>query len=248
MKKILFLILLAGFITACGVNPQKNESATLGAGKIDIVKINKMVYLHENLSWGLSSMHNYAYNLFNKLKEIIDQKGNSIEGVDILKKATNLVCTSDKVLNNIHIIHFKVYSMAGGGGFNKIGKQQVEKPAKVKEVFEMMIGNNKEGKGYQIQKELDEYVAYLNENFGGADQETYNSPRLKNFETLTEDYKNDYVAQKKSTTTDTDFARYHFANVPVIEVLMTLTSKQIEIIKYEIKCLEKMNTLAAHLP
>lgn len=241
MKKILSLILLAGFITTCEVNLQKDRP-------IDSAMINKMVYLNENLSHGLGTMREHSEELLTKVKKVVGQKGNPPEGLILVKKAEGLKRISASVLGQFMRIQNDLFNNIGGGSFNKIEKGQIERPAETRGIFEMMIGYKKEGVGYQMQKELDKYVDYLNENFGGADQEIYNSPRLKNFEILTEDYKNDYVAQKKNTTQKTDFAYYHFANVSVIEALVALKSKQIEVVKYEIKCLEKMNSLAEQLP
>ncbi len=244
MNKKQFLLLLSlsfGCIMSCDMKLQKNEAT-------DTDMINKMVCLNGNLEQALGIMRESSDEWLIAIKKTVERKGNPPEGFAIIKKAENLKRTSANVLGMIIKIQAELTNSIAFGVDKFENRHIISRPAQTKGIYEMMIGNKKEGKGYIIRKELDEYVAYLNRNFGGAEEESYNVVMLKDFESLTEDYRNDYVAQKKDTNPKTDFALYHFGNQPVITVLMTLTSKQIEVIKYEIKCLEKLNSLAEQLP
>jgi gliding motility-associated protein GldM len=103
----------------------------------------------------------------------------------------------------------------------------------------LMIGGNKNGKGYELKTKLNDYTSYLN----GLGQQLNKIDKRIDFKveplalepSEMEAVKNDPVQRVK------DFSQFNFGQTPMVAALATITQKQSEIKRYEASVLKSIN-------
>jgi gliding motility-associated protein GldM len=106
------------------------------------------------------------------------------------------------------------------------------------EMESLMVGPNKNGKGYEVKEKLNKYAAELS-RIVGEHQE------LKGIkiEPLALDAKEDRILAKDPAQRNKDFAELNFAQTPMVAGLAVLSQKQTEISRYESEILADIQNI-----
>lgn len=111
-----------------------------------------------------------------------------------------------------------------GGLENPEDETSMYKGAKEETAIEiLMVGGNKNGKGYALQKEINSYVDDLNKAMKGK----------KTFEYIAKNAKEDKRIPKTSEQKSKDFAELNFAQTPMVAAMATLSNLEAEVLKHE---------------
>ncbi len=167
-------------------------------------------------------------DLVQKIATAVAQEGNKQKSVT--DKAALVRAETAKLIQYMDDIRKEMIDVTGGyddDGINYKGGKEEEK------IAQMMLGaeGSKKGKGYDLEKKLLDYQAYLN----GLGLE------LK-IPKLALSGEEDPLAKKDPNQKRKDFAQLNFAETPMVAALAVLSQKQTEVLKYET---EALNALAS---
>lgn len=195
--------------------------------------MDKFIFLNESLEHSLTGAREASENALASLKKKVEKEGNSPEGLKSIKRAEDLKKKTALVYDEIENLK-KMLTKEVGGGLDEHTKS-VKNPKEETGVEVIMIGNHgaKNGKGYSLEKSLNGYTRYLNEEF-----KDLNFP--KPFEDLAKGNKNLPLYAHDAIQRDKDFAQANFGQTPVVAALAILTQKQAEVIRYEQEVLKKL--------
>lgn len=117
------------------------------------------------------------------------------------------------------------------GGLGQEG-EKYKNPAEEEAVVRAMVGGpNRDGRGYELEKRLNEYVAYLR----SLKIEGVQIPAK-----LALSGKEDPTASKDPNQKNKDFAHLNFENTPLVAGLAVLAQKEAEVLKHESNVLKAL--------
>ena len=218
-------IILASIAFCCLACQTSNDSDT-----------SKFILLNQSLEHVMIGAQQASEPMFNRLKKRVEDEGNSPEGLTTVKRAEELKSKTDKVFKEIEKLKREIQNHPRAGAGIDSHTSAVKNDKEVNGVKTIMIGINKQGKGYQLEKDLNQYVAYLNKQFVEDKALGFAGP----FEGIAKGneevkmYKHDRIQRSK------DFVNANFGQTRVTAALAILTQRQLEIIRYEQEVLKKL--------
>lgn len=158
-------------------------------------------------------------------KEITEKPGGAVYA-DVLRKATEVRKITGELDN--YIAGLKQEVINAGGGMDPV-TGGVKNPSEEEKVAILMVGANKNGKGYELKKRLNDFAAQM---------EKFDVPNT-NYPDLAIDASQDPALSKTDASTrKKDFSELYFAQTPVPAALAVLSQKQSEARRLEAKVLE----------
>ncbi len=188
----------------------------------------KFMFLDSSLVTVKQKSETENAQLVEKIATVVAQEGNKEKA--ITEKARLVRTETANLIKYMDDIRKEMIDVTGGyddDGVNYKGGKEEEK------IAGMMLGaeGSKKGKGYDLEKKLNDYQTYLN----GLGLE------LK-IPKLAVSGQEDPLAMKDPNQKRKDFAQLNFAETPMVAALAVLSQKQTEVLKYET---EALNALAA---
>jgi len=173
-----------------------------------------LIYKFQALNESLekSSKETTAWNS-RKLESIereIRNRGSKAEEVQLLNNAKIITQKTQEVKNYIEGI--KKELIKESGGYDEEGNLKGAKEETKVEV--VMLGANKNGKGYELRKKLDAYIKFINENSNTK------------FTPLALDGREDPLFKNNPDQRNKDFAELNFGQTPLVASLAILSEYQ----------------------
>lgn len=159
------------------------------------------------------------------IKKEIEKPGGE-KYADVLRKAAEVRKVTAEMDGYISGLKQEVIN-AGGGFDAETGG--VKNPSEEEKVAILMVGANKNGKGYELKKKLNDYAVAL-QKFG--------DPNVKLPELAVDASADPALAKTDVTTRKKDFSELYFAQTPVPAALAVLSQKQSEVRRLESQTLE----------
>jgi gliding motility-associated protein GldM len=193
--------------------------------------IDKFLFLNDALEVTQADSKTANDSAFAALEREVAETGPKAKPA--LDKAKEIRANAKDLLEKIAKLKEELIAGPGGGIDKETGK--MVNPKEETKVEITMVGANKTGKGYQLEKDLNAFVAFLNEKVkfdtpleplakGNADKPIY---------------KNDQFNRNK------DYAQANFGQTPVAAALAVLTHAQSEVLRYEALALKQLGAEAA---
>jgi gliding motility-associated protein GldM len=154
------------------------------------------------------------------MRDAVKKAGDKPEYVKLFKDAEGIRKQTSDMISYVEALKTKI-RIAGGGPDPETG--MIKNPEEEEKVAILMVGNGKDGKGYELKSKLDKYVTTL---------EKY-MPKGTKFETLTYGGENPQLQNAGISITGKDFSELNFAQTPIPAALATLSQKQSEIRRIE---------------
>ena len=192
--------------------------------------MDKFIFLNESLEHSKKESVLASEAALEALKKKVKTEGNSPEGLASIKRGEDLKKKTAEVVSDIEKIKDMLIQKVGGG--IDPHTRSIKTPKEETGVETNMIGTNKNGKGYEIEKRLNGYVDYLKTTFKDLGLPNLEPLALGNEKVAI--YKEDPIQRNK------DFANANFGQTPVVAALAILTQKQTEVIRYEQEVLKKL--------
>lgn len=188
--------------------------------------MDKFLFLNSSLELSLAESQSASEAALAAFKKQVSKEGNAAEGLQKIKDAEELKKETAKIIGEIDKIKTKIIRDAGSGIDPKTnGPVNPKEETKVEVI---MVGTNKKGLAYDLEKKLNGYVDYLQKDYKEyVETGNLHFPKLATGNQNLPFYRNDPVQRNK------DFANAGFAQTPVVAALAFLTLKQNEVIKYE---------------
>ena len=198
--------------------------------------MDKFIFLNQSLEHSMTGAQQASENALEQLKKKVEKEGNSPEGLRSIKRAEELKRETDKVFKEIEKLKREIqnHPRAGAGIDPHTGTVKNAKEETGVEVI--MIGTNRNGKGYQLEKDLNQYVEYLNKQFVEDKALGFAGP----FEGIAKGNKDVIMYANDPLQRGKDFANANFGQTPVVAALAILTQRQSEIVRYEQEVLKKL--------
>ncbi len=182
----------------------------------------KFEQLNRNLEASNTDIQQSNKQKLNSIKTEISKRQDPESQETLLKNAETIRTKTQQLVN--YIENLKQQLIDKTGGFDEDGNL---KGAKEETVVEMvMIGANKNGEAYQLKKQLDDYVNWMNAN------------STHKFMPLALDAKDHPFFQHKEDQKMKDFAELNFAQSPMVASLATLSELERDVLNMESKTLE----------
>ncbi|TAE19365.1 MAG: gliding motility protein GldM [Bacteroidetes bacterium] len=195
--------------------------------------MDKFIFLNQSLEHSMEAARDASEAALVALKKKVDKEGNSPEGQQSIKRAEELKRETSKIIGEIEKIKKDLFTQVGGGPDPHTGA--VKNAKEETGVETMMIGVNRNGKGYDLKRKLDAYVSYLNDKF----KDLFDG-NAKRFEMLAKGNADIQMYKHDPLQRDKDFAQANFGQTPVVAALAILTQRQSEVIRYEQEVLKKL--------
>lgn len=189
--------------------------------------LEKFQLLNNSLEQANSSAAKTNERTLAAMSEAVEKSGNKPEYVKLLKIAGDVRKQSDMINAYINDLKQQIIDEAGGGIDPETGN--IKNLAEEEKVASLMVGPNKQGKGYELRDKLNAYINFLK------------PLAAKNTEvpSLALDAKDDpAMANTDATTRSKDFAELNFTQTPVPAALASLSQKQAEIRRVEAEILD----------
>lgn len=182
--------------------------------------LQKFELLNNSLVQANNSANESNGKTITAMQDAVDKAGNKPEYVKLFKDAETVRKQTSDIVAYIDGLKAEIKD-AGDGEDLETG--MIKNPAEEEKVAILMVGSKKNGKGYELQNKLNEFVASL---------EKY-MPKGTTFGTLTYGGENPQLQKAGPSITGKDFAELNFAQTPVPAALATLSQKQSEIRRLE---------------
>lgn len=158
-------------------------------------------------------------------KEIREKPGGA-QYADVLQKAVEVRKVTTEMDNYISGLKQEIVN-AGGGMDAETGG--VKNPSEEEKVAILMVGNAKNGKGYELKKKLNDFAVQL---------QKFAAPNTKFPELAVDAAQDPALAKTDNITKSKDFTELYFAQTPVPAALAVLSQKQSEVRRLEGEVLE----------
>jgi hypothetical protein len=215
-KLFYFILILNTACTKSGEKSNDTFSAT------DIQSLDKQVIIYETLEHHRQKMA-YLNNAF--LEGKIARKDTfQLQKVKELREQTL------NILKKIDLTRYFIYANIGGE-YDSLG-YTIKKPFEIEKVEDYLLGRNKNGKAYELVKDLDKYIDFLNSNYKAFVPE--------GFTALTSAFKENPLFKKYPELKSQDFVETKFKNTPALTALAILSQIQNQILIYETNILENI--------
>ncbi len=158
-------------------------------------------------------------------KEIREKPGGA-QYADVLQKAVEVRKITTEMDNYISGLKQEIVN-AGGGLDAETGG--VKNPSEEEKVAILMVGDAKNGKGYELKKKLNDFAVQL---------QKFAAPNTKFPELAVDASQDPALARTDNITKSKDFSELYFAQTPVPAALAVLSQKQSEVRRLEGEVLE----------
>lgn len=158
-------------------------------------------------------------------KEIREKPGGA-QYADVLQKAVEVRKVTTEMDNYISGLKQEIVN-AGGGLDAETGG--VKNPSEEEKVAILMVGDKKNGKGYELKKKLNDFAVQL---------QKFAAPNTKFPELAVDASQDPALAKTDNITKSKDFSELYFAQTPVPAALAVLSQKQSEVRRLEGEVLE----------
>ena len=163
-------------------------------------------------------------------KEITEKPGGD-KYADVLRQAGEVRKVTGEIDN--YIAGLKQEIITAGGGMDPV-TGGVKNPSEEEKVAILMVGSNKNGKGYELKKRLNDFATQL---------QKFAAPNT-DFPDLAIDASSDpALAKTDISTRGKDFSELYFAQTPVPAALAVLSQKQSEVRRLESEVLDYLASL-----
>jgi gliding motility-associated protein GldM len=194
--------------------------------------LEKFQLINTSLEKFNGSIHVQNDKTIEAMKKAIEKSDKPENGV-YLTKAGQVRKESADLVSYIEDLKNEIIEKAGGGLDPETGT--IKNLAEDEKVTNLMVGPNKNGKGYDLKKKLDDYVAKL---------QGYGDPKSK-LKGLALSGAEDPMLSKKAGVSilGKDFSELNFGQTPVPAALAMLSQKQTEVRGSEGEVLDYLATL-----
>lgn len=183
----------------------------------------KFKFLDDSLQHANTNTDNDNVKMEKSIAKAVADNGSKAADVAVLNQAANVRKEAEEVKTYIDKLRADIIAQTGGletpedpGSMYKGAKEETA-------IEIMMVGGNKNGKGYQLKKEINQFVDDLNKVMGDK----------KKFDYIAKDAKDDPRIPKKSEQKSKDFAELNFAQTPMVAAMATLSNLESEVLKHE---------------
>jgi gliding motility-associated protein GldM len=160
------------------------------------------------------------------IKDKIEKDASAAKYADVLRQANDVRKMTAEMDN--YIAGLKQEITNAGGGLDPV-TGGVKNPSEEEKVAILMVGPNKNGKGYELKKRLNEFAAQL---------QKFAAPNSKFSELAIDASQDPALSKTDASTRNKDFSELYFAQTPVPAALAVLSQKQSEVRRLESQVLE----------
>jgi gliding motility-associated protein GldM len=192
----------------------------------------KFKFLDDSLQHANTSADNDNDIMEKQIAQAVKDNGNRSEDLKVLDQATKVRKEAKEIKDYIDALRADIIKKTGGLE-NPEDPQSMYLGAKEETEIEiMMVGGNKNGKGYQLKTEVNKFVDDLNAVIGDEKKLPY----------LALDAKQDPRIPKNSEQRNKDFSELNFAQTPMVAAMATLSNLEAEILKHETEALAHLQS------
>lgn len=181
--------------------------------------LEKFILLNNSLETSTSSANRINQSIFDNIKATVDKSGNRATDLAVVKQAQEVRDLTSGIVAELEDLKEEIIKDAGGGTDEQ---GNIKNPNEETKVGAIMVGNNKNGKGYTLQTKLTQFTQQL---------QKYN-PNAK-FTPLAVDAKDDPIASRSKDQRNKDFVELNFEQTPVPAALAVLSQRQSDIRRME---------------
>ena len=183
----------------------------------------KFKFLDDSLQYANDNADSDNKKREKSISKSVAENGFKPSDVEVLKKAEGVRKEAAEIKAYIDNLRKKIVDMTGGLE-DPDDPKSMYKGAKEETAIEiLMVGGNKNGKGYELQRETNKFVDDLNKLMAGN----------KKFDYIAKNAKEDARIPKNSEQKRKDFAELNFAQTPMVAAMATLSNLQAEVLKHE---------------
>lgn len=187
--------------------------------------LEKFILLNSSLETSTGAANRINQSVVETIKNTVSKSGNRAADLAVVKQAEEVRTLTSGIINEIDAVKQQLITEAGNG-LDEQGN--IKTPNEEDKVGIIMIGGKKNGKAYELQTKLNQYVAQLS-NYSNA---KYGSIAL--------DAKDDPIASRSAEQRNKDFAELNFGQTPVPAALAVLSQRQSEIRRMEGEVLDNL--------
>ncbi|GAB3506198.1 type IX secretion system motor protein PorM/GldM [Emticicia fontis] len=164
------------------------------------------------------------------IKDKIEKDATAAKYADVLRQANDVRKMTAEI--DGYIAGLKQEVINAGGGIDPI-TGGVKNPSEEEKVAILMVGANKNGKGYELKKKLNDFSVAL---------QKFAAPNTKFSELAIDASQDPALAKTDALTRNKDFSELYFAQTPVPAALAVLSQKQSEVRRLESQVLDYLAT------
>lgn len=180
--------------------------------------IEKFYALNESIETGVTNAALYNGDRLLEIQKAVKERGNRIDEVVLAKNASTLREKTQDI--RTYMEKLKTEMIERTGGYDEDGSLKGAKEETEIEVY--MLGTNKSnGKAYELQNKLNEYVTYVN------------ASAKKSFPKIALDAKEDPVYKDKADQKNKDFAQVNFAQTPLVAAMAVISDLESKVTTME---------------
>ena len=180
--------------------------------------LEKFVLLNNSLEQSTFAANKVNQSTLESIRATVEKSGNREIDLAIVKQADAVRNETAAIIKEIDGLKQRIITEAGGGTDEAGNIKNITEEEKVAQI---MIGGNRNGEGYKLKKDLDDYLANLSKYTTAK----YNS--------LAMNAKDDPIASRSPEQRLKDFAELNFAQTPVPAALAVLSQRQTDIRRVE---------------
>jgi gliding motility-associated protein GldM len=180
--------------------------------------IEKFYALNQSMETTINNGIQYNTDRLAIIKKAVANRGNSAADKQTQTQAEELRTKTESVVSFMNKL--KTEMIVKTGGYDEDGNLKGAKEETEVEVY--MLGTNKlNGKAYELQNKLNEYIVFVNKSSG------------MNFSKLALDAKDDPMYQNNADQKNKDFAQLNFAQTPLVAAMAVVSDLQTKVTNIE---------------
>lgn len=180
--------------------------------------IEKFYALNASIETGVKNASQYNGDRLVTIEEAVKERGNRSDEMLIAQQAK--VLREKTQAMRAFMEKLKKEMIVKTGGFDEDGSLKGAKEETEVEVY--MLGTNKSnGKAYELQTKLNDYVVYVNKTSGTS------------FPLIALDAKDDPIYQNNSDQKNKDFAQVNFAQTPLVAAMAVISDLETKVTNIE---------------
>ncbi|MCU0429608.1 MAG: gliding motility protein GldM [Cytophagaceae bacterium] len=188
----------------------------------------KFKFLDDSLQFANENTDKGNIQIEKKIEKTVTDGGNKATDLAVLEKAKSVRKEAEEIKQHIDKLRKEIIEVTGG--FEDGDPKKMYKGAKEEEkVAVMMMGTGKQGKGYQLQKEVNQFVADVNKALNKPGKYKNIALDAKEDPRITSD------DQKRK-----DFVELNFVHTPMVAAMAVLSNLESEVLKVETTALEEL--------
>ncbi len=180
--------------------------------------IEKFYALNESIETGVTNAAIYNGDRLFEIQKAVKERGNRSDEIALAKNALSLREKTQEM--RIYMEKLKTEMIEKTGGYDEDGNLKGAKEETEVEVY--MLGTNKSnGKAYELQNKLNEYVAFVSKLSG------------KSFPKIALDAKDDPIYKNNADQKNKDFAQVNFAQTPLVAAMAVISDLETKVTNME---------------